>query len=57
MRIGLHYGRYCKVKGIAQLTTFKLIVFLSHFLIYAGDIELRMRLGRNQHSPLKDSRS
>ena len=40
MRIGLHYGRHCKVKGIAHLTTFELIIFLSLLLINAGDIEL-----------------
>ena len=40
MRIGLHYGRHCKVKGIAHLTTFQSIIFLSLLLINAGDIEL-----------------
>ena len=40
MRIGLHYGRHCKVKGITHLTTFELIIFLSLLLINAGDIEL-----------------
>ena len=40
MRIGLHYERHCKVKGIAHLTTFELIIFLSLLLINAGDIEL-----------------
>ena len=40
MRIGLHYGRHCKVKGTAHLTTFELIIFLSLLLINSGDIEL-----------------
>ena len=49
MRIGLHYGRHCKVKGIAHLITFKLIIFLSLLLIKAGDIELNQGPGTSQN--------
>ena len=49
MRIGLHYGRHCKVKGLVHLTTFELIIFLSLLLINAGDIELNPGPGTTQN--------
>ena len=38
MRIGLHYGRHCKIKGIAHLTSFELAIFLSRLLIRSGNV-------------------
>ena len=39
MRIGLHYGRHCKIKGMEHLTLFELTIILSLLLIRSGDIE------------------
>ena len=58
MRIGIHYWRHCKIKGIKHLTTFEPIVFLSLLLIiHAGDIELNPGAGflQNDSSSLVDS--
>ena len=40
MRIGLHYGRHCKIKGIEHLTSFELAIFLSLLLIRSGNVEV-----------------
>lgn len=40
MRIGLHYVRHCKVKGIKHITLFELLIILSLLLQRSGDIEL-----------------
>ena len=37
MRIGLHYSRHAKVKGIAHLNCFELLIVLS--LLFIGGIE------------------
>ena len=39
MRIGLHYGRHCKIKGMKHLTLFELTIIRSLLLIRSGDIE------------------
>ena len=40
LRIGLHYHRHLKVKGLKFLSTFELLIVLSLILIRCGDIEL-----------------
>ena len=40
MRIGTHYGRHCKIKGIEHLNSFELMIVLSILLIRSGNVEL-----------------
>ena len=40
LRIGLHYHRHLKVKGLKFLSTFELLIVLSLVLIRCGDVEL-----------------
>ena len=40
LRIGLHYHRHLKVKGLKFLSAFELLIVLSLILIRCGDIEL-----------------
>ena len=40
LRIGLHYHRHLKVKGLKFLSTFELFIVLSLVLIRCGDVEL-----------------
>ena len=40
LRIGLHYHRHLKVKGLKFSYTFELLIDLSLILIRCGDIEL-----------------
>ena len=40
MRIGLHYARHLKIKGIEHLSLFELSIVLSMLLIRSGNIEL-----------------
>ena len=56
MRIGLHYGRHCKIKGMEHLTLFELFeltIVLSLLLIRSGDIELNP----GPNNPNNDSES
>ena len=39
MRIGLHYGRHNKIKGLDYLTPFESLIILSLLLLKSGDIE------------------
>ena len=39
MRIGLHYGRHNKIKGLDYLTSFESLIILSLLLLKSGDIE------------------
>ena len=39
LRIGLHYYRQAKVKGLSYLTTFELGIVLSMLRLRCGDIE------------------
>ena len=40
LRIGLHYHRHLKVKGLKFLSSFELLIVLSLVLIRCGDVEL-----------------
>ena len=39
MRIGLHYGRHNKIKGLDYLMSFESMIILSLLLLKSGDIE------------------
>ena len=39
MRIGLHYGRHNKIKGLDYLTILESMIILSLLLLKSGDVE------------------
>ena len=39
MRIGLHYSRHNKIKGLDYLTSFEFLIILSLLLLKSGDVE------------------
>ena len=53
MRIGLHHGPHCKIKGMEHLTLFELTIILSPLLIRSGEIEPNP----GQNTPNTDSES